>query len=269
MPSGKANKRKRTTPAPPPVRTKGSPRKRQASPRVLIAAVAVVLAVAVAVIVAVVASGGSSNSLENVPAVGSLSNALTGAATVNTLFKGIPQNDTTLGKSAAPVTLVEFVDPQCPYCQEFETQVLPGLVKDYVRTGKLRIQIEPWAFIGPDSTRGQAAELAAGQQNKLFNYAELLYDNQAEENTGWLNDNMVAAVARSIPGLRVHALLDARSSGPVKAAQTKVDDLATTDKISGTPTLFVGKTGTRGGEVNLSSPTDRAAVVTAIENAAQ
>ena len=105
--------------------------------------------------------------------------------------------------------MTEFIDPQCPYCREFETQVLPSIVKNYVRTGKLRIQMEPWAFIGPDSLRGQAAELAAAQQNRAFNYAELLYDNQGVENTGWLNDTMVAAAAGSIPGLRVHALLGA------------------------------------------------------------
>jgi protein-disulfide isomerase len=145
---------------------------------------------------------------------------------------------------------------------------LPDVVKNYVRTGKLRIQMEPWAFIGPDSIRGQAAELAAARQDRLFNYAELLYDNQRVENSGWLDDKMVAAVASSIPGLQVHTLLNARASGAVNAAQRQVDDLAATDNVTGTPTLYVGKTGTKGVEVNLASATDEAAVVAAINNAA-
>ena len=269
MPSGKASKRRRTTPAaPPPVRTKGAPRQRQASPRVLIAAGAIVVAIAVAIVLAVVLGGGSSNSLGNMPAVGTLTGALPLASNVSALFKGIPQSGTTLGRATAPVTMTEFIDPQCPYCREFETTVLPSIVKNYVRTGKLRIQMEPWAFIGPDSIRGQAAELAAAQQNRAFNYAELLYDNQGVENTGWLNDNMVAAAASSIPGLQVHTLLNARSSGAVKAAQKQVDDLALTDKVTGTPTLYVGRTGTKGAEVNLASPTDEQAVIAAINNAA-
>jgi protein-disulfide isomerase len=164
--------------------------------------------------------------------------------------------------------MVEFVDAQCPYCQQFETQVMPDIVKNYVRTGKLQVQLEPWAFIGPDSIRGQAAELAAAEQNKLFDYAELLYDNQGVENTGWLNDNMVAAVARSIPGLQVHTLLTARNSATVKAAQKQVGELVTTHKVTGTPTLFVGKTGTTGAQVNLSSATDEATLVAAINSAA-
>ncbi len=268
MPSGKASKRRRrVAQTPPPVRSKGAPRQRQASPRVLIGAGVAVLAIAIGAVLAVVLSGGSSNSLADVPAVGSLKNALPGASDVNSLLKGIPQSGTTLGSPSAPVTLVEFVDAQCPYCQQFETQVMPSIIRNYVRTGKLRIQTQFWAFIGPDSIRGQAAELAAAEQNTAFNYAQLLYDNQGTENTGWLDDSMVTAIATSIPGLRVHTLLNARSSAAVKAAQKQVDDLATTDKVTGTPTLFVGKTGTKGALVKLAHATDATPLIAAIKNA--
>ena len=262
MPSGKASKRRRRVPAP-PVKLQATPR-RQASPRVLIAVGLVVAAVVIAVVIGIVATSGSSNPPANVPALGSLSLGLPGAADVNALFKGIPQHGTTLGEPSAPVTLQEFIDPQCPFCQMFETQVLPSLVKDYVRTGKVKIEMEPWAFIGPDSITGQAAELAAAEQNRIFNYAELLYDNQRTENTGWLTTSMVTAVAESIPGLRVHTLLNARTSSAVQAAQQNVDSLATTLKVSGTPTLFVGKSGTQGTQVNLPTVTDKAAVVAAL-----
>lgn len=274
MPSGKASRQRRQSASPPPVRSKGSskkasgrPRQRQASPRVLVGAGIAVVVIAVGIGIGVALSGGSSPSLKNVPAVGSIANGLPGAAAVEAMFSGIPQKGTILGRASAPVTMEEFIDPQCPYCQEFETQVLPSLVKDYVRPGKLKIEMQPWAFIGPDSVTGQAAELAAAQQNRVFNYAELLYDNQREENTGWLNASMVAAVAESIPGLHVHQLLSQRSSSAVKAAQQKVDALAITLKVTGTPTLFVGKSGTQGAEVQMSSATDEASVVAAIKAA--
>jgi protein-disulfide isomerase len=270
MPSGKASRRGRQAVRvpPPPVHSKaGRPPARRASPRVLIGAAAVALAVVVAIVVAAVVSGGSSNSLSNVPAVGSLVNALPGAADVNALFRGIPQAGTTLGSTSAPVTLEEFIDPQCPYCREFETQVLPSLIARYVRTGRVKIEMQPWAFIGPDSVTGQAAELAAAQQNRIFNFAELLYFNQGVENTGWLNTSIIASTARSIPGLRVHTLLNARSSPGVKAAQQTVDNLANTLKVSGTPTLFVGKSGTQGAEVHMASATDEASVIAAINAA--
>ena len=109
-------------------------------------------------------TGGSSSSTpKNVPLVGSLTSGLTlpGADEVAGLYSGLPQNGTTLGSPKAPVTLTEYIDLQCPYCAEFETQTLPGLVKRYVRPGNLRIVMRPWAFLGPDSITGQHATLAA------------------------------------------------------------------------------------------------------------
>jgi protein-disulfide isomerase len=232
------------------------------------AAVVAVAAVA-AIVLAVVLGGGNSsaNIPSGLPAVGSVADGLPGAGDVVSEFKGIPQAGTTLGKASAPVTLMEYIDMQCPYCDEFETEVLPGLVSQYVRTGKVKVVMQPWAFIGPDSVRGQAAVLAAAKQNKAFNYAAILYDNQGTENTGWLNDAMVANAAASVPGLKVHQLLSERSSSAVKAAQKQVDADAITDKVTGTPSIFVGKTGTQGKYVVMSSPTDRASIVAAIDKA--
>jgi protein-disulfide isomerase len=235
---------------------------------VLVGAGVVLAVIAIAVVLGVVLTRGSSNSTPtNVPAVGSLANGLPGAAEVHSTFKGIPQSNVTLGKSAAPVTLTEFIDLQCPYCAEFETQSLPTIVRNYVRSGKLKVVMHPWAFIGPDSRLGQAAVLAAAKQNKAFDYAALLYANQGTENTGWLDNSMVTATASSIPGLRVPQLLDDRSSSAVKAAAGNVDSLATERGVNSTPTLFVGKTGTPGKQVTLSSPTDTKALEQAIARA--
>jgi protein-disulfide isomerase len=269
MASGARNvERRRAARVPaPPVRPKGSPRRRQASRRVLAGIGAAVAAILVGVVLAVILSGGSSHSVKNVPAVGSLANALPGATQVNALFSGIPQLGTTLGSPSAPVTMVEYIDLQCPYCQQFETQVFPDIVRQYVRTGELKVVMRPWAFIGPDSFRGQAAVLAAAQQDKAFNYAALLYDNQGPENGGWLNDTMVTSAAASIPGLRVHTLLAERNSASVKAEAQNVTDSVAADGVNGTPTLFVGKTGTHGTEVTLNAPTDEGTLVQALRAA--
>jgi protein-disulfide isomerase len=267
MPSGKRSRERRRASAPPPVRRRGAPRSRKASPRVLIAAAGLAILIAVAVVLAVVLTGGSSKKAENVPTVGTLTNALTGAADVDALFKGVPQSGTTLGSPKAPVTLVEYIDLQCPYCQQFETEVIPGVVDKYVRTGKVRIVMRPWAFIGPDSTRGQAAVLAAGEQNRAFNYASLLYANQRPENSGWLDDTIVARAAASIPGLDVQRLLSDRTSSKVKAEVNTIGGQAQADQVNATPTLFVGKTGSHGTQVVLTSPSDKATLAQAIEAA--
>jgi protein-disulfide isomerase len=247
VPSGKKSREARRTSsvkAPPPVRSAGG-RGRQASPRALAIGGGTVAVVAIIIVLAVVLGGGSKGGglPKNHAAVGSLANGLPGASQVETLFKGIPQNGTTLGSPFAPVTLTEFIDLQCPVCQEFETTIFPDFVTKYVRTGKVKVVMKPWAFIGPDSIRGQAATIAAAKQNKAFNFSENLYDNQGTENTGWLTDQMLYNIAVSVPGLKIDPLFAARSSASVKKAASDVDADATADKVNGTPTLYLNKSG--------------------------
>jgi protein-disulfide isomerase len=267
MPSGKKSKQmRRAASAPPPIQSKGGPRRRQANPKVL-AISGGLAAVAAVVIVLAVTLGGGSKASNNHPAIGTLKNALPGATDVNTLFKGIPQRGLTLGNPKAPVTMVEYIDLQCPFCQQFETQVMPDIIKTYVRTGKVKIEARILAFIGADSSRGRKAMIAAATQNRAYNFSEILYYNQGTENTGWLNDAMVSEAVSSIPGVRVQAILNLVSSGSVSNQAKAFDAQGAADKVSGTPTLFAGKTGTKGKQIPLRSPTDSQSVVTALDAA--
>ena len=271
MPSQKQSKRSRHVPPPPrakaPTRVPAPPSApasgRRASPKVLLIVGGVLVAAIIAGVLAVSLSGGSSGS-SNVPAVGSLTNALPDAAGVNTMFRGIPQDGNVLGSPNAPVTLVEYVDLQCPYCREFESTVLPAVVKNYVRTGKVKIDQRILAFIGPDSSRGRNAVVAAGRQNKFFNLMELLYFNQGAENTGWLSDGKVEQAAKAV-GLNLAAFNSTRNSGAVTSAVSAFDSVAKADGVHSTPTLLVGKSGGTLNQVQLSSPTDAASVVSAIQ----
>ena len=265
MTSGKASRKAKQSPQP-PKRTPTTAAKRQASPKVLMIGGATVAAIIVAIVLGVVLSGGSSSSLGDLPAVGSLDNTnLSGAREVEDLFKGIPQTGTTLGRESAPVTLTQFIDLQCPACRSFETTAFVDIVEKWVRPGKLRVETQAWAFIGPDSVRGQKAVIAAGNQGKAFNFAALLYGNQGVENAGWLDDDMVGRVAAAIPGMQVQRLLDERGSAAVEKAAQEVDARATADGVNSTPTLFVGKTGAKGTRVELTSLDDPAPVDAAIQ----
>jgi protein-disulfide isomerase len=269
MPSGKKSKqaRRAAVSAPPPVVSKGGVRRRQANPRVLAIAAGVVVLVAVGIGLAVAFSGGGKSATANVPSIGNAATGLPGSTDIADQLKGVPQSGLTLGKASAPVTLVEYIDLQCPICREFETSVMPDVISKYVRPGKLKVEARVLQFIGPDSLKARNAMLAAAEQNKAYDFSQVLYANQGTENTGWVTDDMIAQIAASVPGMKVHELLDAQSSSAVKELGTKFDAQAKADKVPGTPTLYVGKSGTKGQVVNLQSATDEQTLTAAIDDA--
>jgi len=235
MTSGKTARKQRRTPTPPPVRSTGA---RRASPKVLAAGAAVIAVAAVGAALAFALTGGSSSS-----ATPTTSSTLPDAGSAVAMFKGIPQHGNVLGKSNAPVTMVEYIDLQCPFCRVFETDVMPRIVPQFVKTGKVRVIARPIAFIGPDSVRGRLAALAAAQQNHFFDFAQLVYFNQGSENSGWLSDDFVRSAFSSIPGLDVAAAEKARIGSAVSTEGDRFEAQATADHVTETPTVLVGKTG--------------------------
>jgi protein-disulfide isomerase len=257
MTSGKKARKQRRTPAPPPVRSTGGARR--ASPKVLAAGAVVIALAAVAAALAFALTGGSSSSTPSTTAGTTLPDASASTA----LFKGIPQHGNVLGRPNAPVTMVEYIDLQCPICREFETTVMPTIVPRYVRSGKVRLIARPIAFIGPDSVRGRLAALAAARQNRFFDFAQLLYANQGSENSGWLDDNFVRAAYSSIPGLDVAAAEKARTEGAISQQANTFDSQADADNVRGTPTVLVGKTGGKLAEVTSPDAANLSAAIQA------
>lgn len=243
--SGKqARKRRQQAAAPPPVARKGE--RRRASPKVLVIAAVVAPVVAGAAVgIALAVGGGSSSASGTVPTRGSLTNALPDADVVQREFAGIPQHGLVLGSPKAPLTMIEYVDLQCPGCRAFETEVLPSIVPEFVRTGKLKIEARPLAFIGPDSIPGRKAAIAAAEQNRAFNFMQIVYANQGTENTGWLNQSFIEHAAASVPKMDVRRLLDSQDSAAVQKTIGRINSQGDADRVSSTPSLFLGKTGSK------------------------
>ena len=267
MTSGKQTKRRVQAPKP---RQQARP-ERRASRKVIVAAAAVLVVVALGIGLGVALTGGSGSSTGVTPARGSLTGkqVLPDAKVVHQLFAGVPQHGNALGASTAPVTMVEYIDLQCPYCDQFELNVLPSLVSGYVRPGQVKIEAIPLAFIGPDSQRGRLAAIAAAKQNHMFDFMEMLYANQKTENTGWLSDTMVTRAAASVPALAVRKLLADRKLANTSRIAASFDQSANTVGVTRTPTILVGKTGQAPKQVTLTSPTDEASVAAAIAAASR
>jgi protein-disulfide isomerase len=194
-------------------------------------AVLAVAAVVVVVLVAVSSSGGG----------GGKTAASSSAASSSASLAGIPQDGISLGSAKAPVRVLEFADLQCPFCRQATLDVLPNVIRDYVRPGKVRMEFHALAFIGPDSVRAARVAEAAGQQDKLWNVTELAYHNQGKENSGWATDATLKRITGAVPGLDTNQVFAARNGAKVTSALTAASTLANASKVNETPTFLVGR----------------------------
>lgn len=211
--------------------------------------VAGLLAVAL-VGISIVSAGSGKSSSRALP--GASAPSIVGAKHARSLFAGIPQRGTVLGSPRAPVTLVEYADPQCPYCAQWSQDALPALVKEYVRSGRVRIEYRGIAFIGPESKAGVAAALAAGRQGKLWQVVDLLYANQSAENSGWINEDLLGSIAKGADVTWSRFDFDRYSPG-VERALKRSHVQAQADGVTGTPSFLAGPTGGRLQPVEITS----------------
>jgi protein-disulfide isomerase len=211
----------------------------------------IVTGVAAIIVVILVATSGSGAHKLKPTQTGS---SVPHSAEVQARFAGIPQKGITLGSPTAPVTLQEFADLQCPFCREYTLSVFPTLVANYVRTGKLRMEFHNFDIIGPDSIKASKMAEAAGQQNRLWNFADLFYNNQQEENSGYVTDQFLTQIAGGVPGLNVSKALTERFSPAIEAKISNDNQLARVygsqygnlpvPGFNGTPSFLLYKSGT-------------------------
>jgi protein-disulfide isomerase len=197
---------------------------------------AALVAAGVVVVLILISSGGSDNG-------GGAGRPLEGTAGVNRLFEGVPQRGVTLGRADAPVTLVEFADLQCPFCAEYADRTLPTIVQRYVRSGRVRLELRLIAILGPDSGKARSAAAAAALQNRMWNYSELFYANQGQENSGYVTEPFLRLVADGIPGLDTERLLAERDSAAAHRLLARNDAAAAARSVESTPSFFAGRTG--------------------------
>lgn len=198
----------------------------------------------VAVLVAVSSSGGPARK-----GVAKGVQANQNVAAVSSLLSGIPQSGNSLGSPTAPVTMQYFGDLQCPVCQAFTLDSLPQVIAKDVRPGTLKIQYRSLQTATPDAPtfrEQQAAALAAGRQNLMWNYIELFYREQGQEGSNYVTPDYLAGLARQTPALNAADWSTIRTS-PVLSNQVAGDeDAAAAAGLDSTPSLIVtGKHGTK------------------------
>jgi protein-disulfide isomerase len=156
------------------------------------------------------------------------------------LFRGIPERNGVLGDPKAPLTVTEFVDLQCPVCATASRDTLPSLVRDYVRTGKAKLDARTLHFIGPDSERAARVAAGAERQGRLWPFLEAFYAAQGQENSGYVTDEFLRSVA-SAAGVDADAALRFADTSAAQDRLNRANSDAQQLGVDSTPTFLVAR----------------------------
>ena len=200
-----------------------------------------VVAALVVVVAAIVISTNSSKK-------GGLQTGTTANATVtsvNSLLAGIPQSGNRLGNPKAPVTMTYYGDLKCPVCQAFTLQGgFSQLVSNDVRSGKVKVVYNAFCTAtcsGPDPNEfpiQQSAALAAGKQNKFWQFAELFYHQQGSETDAYVTNTFLQGLAKQISGLNLTQWQTDRNDPNLTNEVNSQQNTGKQIGVSGTPTLI-------------------------------
>ncbi len=181
----------------------------------------------------------SDESVTSTPPVVTESAAESGGKQVDTLIIGNPD---------APITIVEYADYKCPECGKFYQNAGKDIRKNYVETGKAKIEFRPYPLFGADSGLALYASYCALEQDKFTAYHDKMFqymwenyyakgDNTAETATLFSPEKLGQLAGEA--GLDKAAFTTCAGGRTHEVAYNTAVDKAAGDSVQGTPTILI------------------------------
>jgi len=143
-----------------------------------------------------------------------------------------------LGDTNAPITIVEFGDYQCFYCNKFFHDTESQIYDNYIKTGKAKLIFKDFTIIGSDSVVAAHAAHCADEQGKFWEYHDTLYNNWNGENNGWASAQNQLKFAQHV-GLDEAKFKECMASEKYTQKIQSSSEDAKTLGLTGTPAFFV------------------------------
>lgn len=105
-------------------------------------------------------------------------------------FDGLPQQGETLGNPDAVVTIDLYENFLCPHCHDFAVDMLPRLIRDYVRPGKASVRFHDVALGPPAAQLAHEAGQCAADQGKFWPAYEALYTHFSDDEGAYTKANI-------------------------------------------------------------------------------
>jgi protein-disulfide isomerase len=117
-----------------------------------------------------------------------------------------------LGAEDAPLTLTMYEDFQCPFCLQYNANVEPDIIDEFVRGGRVRLEFKHFPILGRvESVRTARAAVCAAEQDKFWELKHRLFLAQAE--AGQFEDEQIDVGRFSDENLREHAIASGVDGG--------------------------------------------------------
>lgn len=155
-----------------------------------------------------------------------------------TMMTFLDNGSPVLGKSDAPVTLVEFGDYQCHFCNVFFHSTEESIIKNYVDTGKVRMIFKDYNIIGADSVTSSHGAHCASDQGLFWEYHDILYSNWTGENNGWASPDNQIKFAQEL-GLDMDKWSECMEKKTHSQTILASNEDARSLELGGTPAFFV------------------------------
>ena len=143
-----------------------------------------------------------------------------------------------LGNKDAPLTIVEFGDYQCTFCNKFFHETVESIIINYVKTGKVKILFKDFIVVGEDSMNAANAAHCANDQKMFWQYHSVLYNNWAGEGTGWASPEHLNGFANTL-GLNMDKFSECVSELQWKELVDSSHRDGIVAGVTATPTFFV------------------------------
>jgi len=151
-------------------------------------------------------------------------------------------NDNAMGDPNAPIMIEEFSDFQCPYCERFYKDTEHQIADTYVADGTVYFVYRSFgSFIGPESKAAAEAAYCAGDQNKFWEYHDILFANQNGENIGDFTDRRLQAFAEAL-NLDMDAFNSCYNSGKYSDRVIQDGQDGQAAGVTGTPAFVLSYT---------------------------
>ena len=147
----------------------------------------------------------------------------------------IKPTDYVRGDTNAPVTLVEYSDFECPYCESLAT-TLDQVMTDYQGKVKLVYRYFPLTSIHPNAQKSAEAAECAGAQGKFWEMHDKLFENQSA-----LAVTDLKQYAKDL-GLNTTTFNNCLDNGTATARVNSDEQEGINYGVQGTPATFINGT---------------------------